>query len=343
MEIFTLKEYALYKKQKILQNSNLSDTIEDYNYINNLHDKIFRKSLNNKNDTLRIINKLLKENDKMLLDDIEIEKYNSSYITNKLKNSEADIVYKVKDKEVFFLIEHQTKIDYSMPYRILKYEVDIIESFLIDKKYNRKNFKYPVVIPIVLYTGKRKWDANLDLRENQLKWNNNDGIEFSKYNIIDVNDFDNEELLNEESFISKLMLIEKSKTEKELIENFNKIKLKMNNKNNIYTQEQKELLIILMYGLLEKKVGKEKANKKINILKKEGGDSMLAVYDMIDRENERIRLEGKREGKREGKKEGKKEGKIEVAKKLLNKEMTFKDIQEVTGLSIKVIENLKKV
>lgn len=304
-----------------------------------MHDKIFRKSLNNKNDTLRIINKLLKENDKMLLDDIEIEKYNSSYITNKLKNSEADIVYKVKDKEVFFLIEHQTKIDYSMPYRILKYEVDIIESFLIDKKYNRKNFKYPVVIPIVLYTGKRKWDANLDLRENQLKWNNNDGIEFSKYNIIDVNDFDNEELLNEESFISKLMLIEKSKTEKELIENFNKIKLKMNNKNNIYTQEQKELLIILMYGLLEKKVGKEKANKKINILKKEGGDSMLAVYDMIDRENERIRLEGKREGKREGKKEGK----IEVAKKLLNKEMTFKDIQEVTGLSIKVIENLKKV
>lgn len=62
---------------------------------------------------------------------------------------------------------------------------------------------------------------------------------------------------------------------------------------------------------------------------------MLAVYEMIDRENARIR--------KEGRKEGKKEGKVEVAKKLLNKKMTFKDIQEVTGLSIKVIENLKKV
>lgn len=48
----------------------------------------------------------------------EIEKYTSSYITEELKNSESDVVYKLKNENVFFLIEHQPRIDYSMPYRM---------------------------------------------------------------------------------------------------------------------------------------------------------------------------------------------------------------------------------
>lgn len=62
----------------------------------------------------------------------EIEKYNSSFINKTFQNKEADIVYKLKDKNIFFLIEHQSKIDYSMPFRLLEYEVAIIRS-AIDK------------------------------------------------------------------------------------------------------------------------------------------------------------------------------------------------------------------
>ena len=50
------------------------------------------------------------------------------------KYKQVDIVYKIKGEEIYFLVEHQTKVDYSMPYRILKYEVEIIESVIIDKK-----------------------------------------------------------------------------------------------------------------------------------------------------------------------------------------------------------------
>ena len=95
----------------------LNENTENYHYVNNLHDKIFRKVLDNKKEAVQIINKVLKKEDKIT--EKEIEKYTSSYISSNLRNSEADIVYKIKDKEIFFLIEHQTKIDYSMPYRIL--------------------------------------------------------------------------------------------------------------------------------------------------------------------------------------------------------------------------------
>ena len=212
-EIFTIKEYVLYKKQCILNNMTLSDVDQEYHYINNAHDKIFRKALEDKNNAIKIINRVLK-NDKVSID--EIEKYSSSYISSKLENSEADIVYKVINQDVFFLIEHQTKIDYSMPYRILKYELEIIESVLIDKTYKNKNYKYPIVIPIVLYTGNKKWNAKLDLRKVQLGWKNYEGEEFSRYNILDINEFNIDELLKEDSLISKIIIIEKSKTEREL-------------------------------------------------------------------------------------------------------------------------------
>lgn len=326
-EIFTIKEYVLYKKQYILRNKGLNDISEEYHYINNSHDKIFRKALEDKNNAIKIINRILKE-DKVSMD--EIEKYNSSYISSKLANSEADIVYKIINQDMFFLIEHQTKIDYSMPYRILKYELEIIESVLIDKNYKNKKYKYPIVIPIVLYTGNKKWNAKLDLRKVQLKWKNYEGQEFSRYNILDINEFNNEELLKEDSLISKIMIIEKSKTERELEENLEKIIDIMNKNEKIYTQKQKEFLMTIMQFVLKQKIGDKKIKELVKKLENGGKGKMLAVLDMIDRENKRIMREAKREGKKE------------VAKKLLDKKMSFKDIEEVTGLSRNVIEKLKR-
>ena len=50
-----------------------------------------------------------------------------------VNNVEADVVYKIKNKNVFILIEHQSSVDYKMSYRIMRYKYAIIES-AIDKK-----------------------------------------------------------------------------------------------------------------------------------------------------------------------------------------------------------------
>lgn len=117
-----------------------------------------------------------------------------------------------------------------MPYRILKYELNIIESVLIDIKYINKKYEYPLVIPIVLYTGKEKWNANLDLKSTQYKWEKYKIQELSKYNILDINEISNKELLEETSIISKIMLIEKSKSKEELSKNLNKIYIEIKKK-----------------------------------------------------------------------------------------------------------------
>ena len=76
------------------------------------------------------------------------------------------------------------------------------------------NFKYieiPLVIPIVLYTGDKVWDASVSLSECQPKL---DGYEKNEniYNLIDVNKYSVEELIQSKSFIKKVMLIEMAKT-----------------------------------------------------------------------------------------------------------------------------------
>ena len=138
------------------------------------------------------------------------------------QNREADIVYKYKYKNIFFLIEHQTKIDYTMPYRILEYEIVIMKSAVDIRKIKNKEYKLPLVVPIVLYTGKKKWDAKKYLEESQERL---DGVKIKagNYNLVDINDYtkeDDEDLLKR---IISILFGEKigEKKTKELIEKIN--------------------------------------------------------------------------------------------------------------------------
>ena len=54
-----------------------------------------------------------------------------------------------------------------MPYRILEYEIEIMKSAIEIRKVKNKEYKLPLVILIVLYTGKKRWDAKRYLEESQ--------------------------------------------------------------------------------------------------------------------------------------------------------------------------------
>ncbi len=148
---------------------------------------------------------------KYKLQENEIEKYNRSFVTEELKNQESDIIYKLKDKNIFILIEHQTKVDYAMPMRILEYEYHIIKSAIDKESLGKKDYKFPRVISIVLYSGRKKWNVEDNIEKVQEKIDGSNMQVLAKYNLVDVNNFSVEELLKEESFISKAMLIEKTR------------------------------------------------------------------------------------------------------------------------------------
>ena len=278
--------------------------------------------LDKKEEAIKFINKTLKLNIK----EQEIEKYNSSFINKTFQNKEADIVYKMKEKEIFYLIEHQSKIDYSMPLRILEYQVAIIRSAIDKSKIKNKSYKIPLVIPIVLYTGKQKWNASKYLEEIQEKMKGQ-SIKIGNYCLVDINNYTEKELFEDNTFLSKMMLIEKSKNTEEIAEKLEKIVIKIQ-------KEDKELLKRIIEMILEEKIGTAKTKEIIKKLEKES-DYMLAVVDMIRKENQMYIDMGRKDGKKETIKE--------IVNKMLRKNLPEKTISEITGISQQEIEKLKKL
>lgn len=76
-----------------------------------------------------------------------------------------------------------------MAYRIFNYCLEIIRSAVQDKGINRITYRYPRIVPIVLYTGNQKWSSSnsfAKLQEGESK-NETDNIEV-KYKLVDVNE-----------------------------------------------------------------------------------------------------------------------------------------------------------
>lgn len=289
--------------------------------VNHQHDKIFRTVLDRKSDAIVLINKALNTQ----LEVQDIEKYNSSFINKVFQNREADIVYKIKDRSIFILIEHQTKVDYLMPYRILEYEVAIMQSAIDLDKIKNKESKIPLVISIVLYTGNKKWNAKKYLEENQEKI---EGIEngLENYNLIDINELTEKELLEDNSFISKMMLIEKSKNTENIVEILEKIV-------KITKEEDKDTLRRIISIILEEKIGITKAKELIEKMEGDEGN-MLAVVDMIRRENQMyIEI---------GKKEGELKEKIKIVTNMLKEKFNIETIQKITGINKEEIEKISQ-
>lgn len=220
-----------------------------------------------------------------------------------------------------------------MPYRILEYEVAIIESAINMNKIKNKEYKIPLVIPIVLYTGNKKWNAKKYLKECQEEFERTK-IPLGNYNLVDINDFTEEELINNKTFLSKMMLIERGKNIDEIIKILNEVVLKTKD-------EDKELLKRIILIIFEEKIGYKETMKLIDKL--EGGNKeMLAVVETIRRENQMYINMGRKEGRKEVRKEMK-NNLYQIAKKLIERNTPKEDILEITGLKEKDIEKIVKM
>lgn len=99
------------------------------------HDKLIKSILKDKKEAEEFINQFLEPREKVNVENLM--RYTNSYITKKYKSKEADLVYKLKNQEIFFLIEHQSTIDNRMPYRILNYCIDIMQEWSRRRKIQR--------------------------------------------------------------------------------------------------------------------------------------------------------------------------------------------------------------
>ena len=196
----------------------------------------------------------------------------------------------MKDKNVFFLIEHQSRIDYSMNYRILEYSKEIINKAIDKEKIKRKNYKIPVIYSIVLYTGKQKWNVGKVIEDKQETLAGIGRKEISEYEVVDINNYTERELMEKEGILSKILLLEKSRTERDLIDKINKIV------GEKYKKEEKQLLERILYYIVSEKLTKKELDEILEKLKERKDENAMVAEDILrkswNREYRRGKLEG---------------------------------------------------
>ena len=313
----------------------LEDSGSEYLYetkeerkIHNEHDKLVKKILEKPREVEFVVRKALGIKEKL-----EIEEVRNEFITIDYRGKQVDLLYKIKNKEVYLLIEHQSTQDVKMPYRILEYEVQIIDRSF--RKNNYQTEKLAKVIAIVIYTGPGEWKMPQRLEEIQISFNYSKKIleDYDLtvgYNLLDINKLSKEELLEGETLFGRMMLVERARREEELIEILEEI-LPLTKEN-----EREDVINILRY-ILVKDIGEEKAKEYIKKLE-EGVIEMSGYVNYLRQDREATMLKMKKKEK----KEGKRAGENNIIKTLFKNKMPAKEIAEKTGIALTEILKIVK-
>ena len=294
------------------------------------HDKSIRMLLKDRNEATGFINKVVFNEEKIKIGDIE--EYTENFITSNYKDKVADIVYKYCPIDgVYFLIEHQTKIDQNMPIRIAEYSLEIMKA-------EYKKGKRAEVIAIVLYTGKRKWNVPTNL--GTVSEENNENCKLvgmhTNYTLYCSNNYSDRELIKEGNALSIVLLLERTQSIESLIKKINEI---LQSKLEL-SEESRQLITTYIVNVLKGILGEERTKELTNKLNNEK-ENFSMLEEVIRKEFFENRKRGMKDGIKVGReagiKTGIKNGKKQERRKTINRmhKLGFdvKQISEILGIS----------
>lgn len=255
--------------------------------------------------------------------------YNSSFITNNYKRRESDILYKDIIQNTFYLIEHQSTVNIDMPRRILEYSTELMREI----KKNKIELKNPLIVPIVIYTGKQPWNIPTNFSNTQTFDSNSKKFTIKQfYKLIDINKFNVEKLKTINNKISYMLLIEKCRNHLELAQTLEYIAL------HVVSADTKEWVNNLITYVFAKTLDDDSKLKILKILYKEENKSM---EDLIERINNNIKLEKKKNIKI-GETRGKLENLFLTIKNMLNLNYKDEEIKKCTNATQEQIDQVRK-
>lgn len=201
-------KYNLEKKHDTEDDKKDKNSTDEVNEARIQHNISFnnkiREILKDSREVTELINTFL--NPKRIINAEELYLYENSYINKKYSSQEWLIIYKHKEKPIFYLLKSQLYSDSEINYKILNICVDIIQAW--SRNYRKHvNTEQPLIVPIIVYTGiemlkkiKVKQKSNFGsyiLEKNQINM---------ECNIIDINKISKELLIQKNTLFCKALL-----------------------------------------------------------------------------------------------------------------------------------------
>ena len=158
-----------------------------------------------------------------LLDLDSLERINGSYVSEDLRSRHSDIVWRLRCGDdwlyLYLLLEFQSSVDHMMALRILVY-TGLLHQDLVHQGELGENRRLPAVLPVVLYNGKLRWHAPMDLA--RLLEPPPPGLERfqpnQSYLLIDEGAYDPDSLDPTSSLVAALFRLEHHRSIEEMVE-----------------------------------------------------------------------------------------------------------------------------
>lgn len=180
------------------------------------HDEGYKLLFSHASMVADVLRGFVKEDWVKEVDFESLERVEGSYVSEKLRRRESDMLWKVKWRSrslyVYILMEFQTRVDRFMAIRLMGYLALLYQDLIRQKAFTRSG-KLPPVFLLVLYNGKRRWLSALDVAD--LIESVPGGLEayrpHLRYALLDEGQIPEMELESERNLAAALFRMEKSR------------------------------------------------------------------------------------------------------------------------------------
>lgn len=301
--------------------------------LQNPHDKFFKETFGKVEIARDFLNNYLPQNIVSIVDMNTLEPQKDSFIDKELKEIFADMLFKVniEDEEgyIYFLFEHKSYTSKNISFQLLKHMIEIWEA----KIKNEKTDELPVIIPLVIYHGKDKWNIQNTLVDmikgyDKLPQGMQKYIPNYEYLIYDISRYTDEDIKGELKLRILLTIFRDifTKDDKGLQET---VLRSIEYLRELEEQQTSiEYFETLMKYIFSARIDltKEAANeiiRKIETTYPEGSEVVMTLAEQF-------------------REEGIMRGLEKVVRKSIIKGLTTEDIMEITGLKKEEIEDIRK-
>lgn len=207
MKIFTYNDYIDYTQnynhqKKITKEIKEEQQNTEYDII----DQYILKAIEQKEDVIEFLKSFYKK-EFQTIKIMELKKI--PYLEGK-KSKRNTQIYKHIYKEMYFIIQYENQYYSQKIFEILQICMEIIKKWKEEKlnsKSQKKIFRYPIIIPIIIYTGEKEWKSKIHIKLTQTRFESN-GVYFS-YNLIDIKNISILKLLEKDTLITDLLVLKK--------------------------------------------------------------------------------------------------------------------------------------
>lgn len=314
----------------------------------NIHDKGYKKLFSKKKNFIDFLKKYINESWVNNINEDDLTLIDKEFISEDYLEKERDIIYKASlnngEGSVYFycLLEMQSSVDFSMPFRLLCYMTELLKkefSNVSKEERKRKEFKLPPVVPIVLYNGKTSWTAEVSFKKyfSCGEKFGNAVIDFT-YLLLDLTQENEEFILSTNTLIDNIFAIDKNKSKDEVIEVLKKTLLRLSK----LSAEERNELIIWLRGTLKSFLKNDKDIEEVIEQVKEGrvekmkSGIAMAFEDYAEEKVKEIKIAAEKEIKVATEKTA-----TNIVLKMLKKGIDIETISEVTELSIEEVKQIQ--